>query len=80
MKLRWPIGFKTLTNRHPGRRRTGACKRRAGAMAHFQRAMMMDVDRAAEAIKDAEIGDFIEDFKQPTLPRHAINGSGCLFG
>ena len=35
-------------------------------MAHFQRAMMMDIDQAAQAIRDAEIEDFIEGFNQPT--------------
>ena len=38
----------------------------AGAVAHFQRAMMMDVDQAAKAMRDeemlAEIEDFIEGF------------------
>jgi hypothetical protein len=38
----------------------------AGAAAHFQRAMMMDVDQAAKAMRDeemlAEIEDFIEGF------------------
>ena len=29
-------------------------------MAHFQRAMMMDIDQAAQAIRDVEIEDFIE--------------------
>jgi hypothetical protein len=47
----------------------------AGAVAHFQRAMMMDVDQAAKAMRDeemqAEIEDFIEGFNQPTYPRHA---------
>ena len=44
-------------------------------MAHFQRAMMMYVDQAAKATKDAEIEaeieDFLEGFNQATLPRHA---------
>jgi hypothetical protein len=49
----------------------------AGAVAHFQRAMMMDVDQAAKAMRDeemlAEIEDFLEGFNQPTahLPRDA---------
>jgi hypothetical protein len=42
----------------------------AGAVAHFQRAMMMDVGQAAKAMKeaeiDAEIEDFLEGFNQPT--------------
>ena len=39
-------------------------------MAHFQRAMMMHIGRAAKAMKDgeveAEIEDFLEGFNQPT--------------
>jgi len=50
----------------------------AGAVAHFQRAMMMDVDQAAKALKDAEIEaeieDFIEGFNQPTWRGMRING------
>ena len=50
----------------------------AGAVAHFQRAMMMDVDQAAKAMKDAEIEaeieDFLEGFKQPTWRGMRING------
>jgi hypothetical protein len=42
----------------------------AGAVAHFQRAMMMHIGRAAKAMKDgeveAEIEDFLEGFNQPT--------------
>ena len=38
----------------------------AGALAHFQRAMMMDVDQAAQAVKDTEIEDFLEGFNEPT--------------
>jgi hypothetical protein len=53
----------------------------AGAVAHFQRAMMMDVDQVAKAMRDeemlAEIEDFLEGFNQPTYPRHADQwGSG----
>jgi len=45
---------------------------------HFQRAVMRTVDQAAQAIRDAEIEDFLEGFNQPThLPRHAGQwGSG----
>jgi hypothetical protein len=51
----------------------------AGAGAHFQRrAMMMDVDQAAKAMRDeemlAEIEDFIEGFNQPTYRGMRING------
>jgi hypothetical protein len=50
----------------------------AGAVAHFQRAMMMDVDQAAKAMRDeemqAEIEDFIEGFNQPTFRGMRING------
>jgi hypothetical protein len=50
----------------------------ADARAHFQRAMMMDVDQAAKAMRDeemnAEIEDFIEGFKQPTYRGMRING------
>ena len=47
-------------------------------MAHFQRAMMMDVDQAAQAMRDeemnAEIEDFIEGFNQPTYRGMRVNG------
>jgi hypothetical protein len=43
-------------------------------VAHFQRAMMMDVDQAAQAIRDAEIEDFLEGFNQPTYRGMRING------
>jgi hypothetical protein len=50
----------------------------AGAVAHFQRAMMMDVDQAAKAMLDgemmAEIEDFIEGFNQTTFSGMRING------
>jgi hypothetical protein len=50
----------------------------AGAVAHFQRAMMMDVDQAAKAMRGeemlAEIEDFIEGFNQPTFRGMRING------
>jgi hypothetical protein len=46
----------------------------AGAVAHFQRAMMMDVDQAAKAMKDAEIEDFLEGFNQPTYRGMRVNG------
>ena len=45
----------------------------AGPVAHFQRAMMMDIDQAAKAMRDeemlAEIEDFIEGFARCTSPR-----------
>jgi len=34
----------------------------------------MDVNQAAEAMKDAEIEDFIEGFKQPTWRGMRVNG------
>jgi hypothetical protein len=47
-------------------------------VAHFQRAMMMDIDQAAQAMRDeemlAEIEDFIEGFNQPTYRGMRING------
>jgi hypothetical protein len=47
-------------------------------VAHFQWAMMMDIDRAAKAMRDeemnAEIEDFIEGFDQPTYRGMRING------
>jgi hypothetical protein len=47
-------------------------------VAHFQRAMMMDVDQAAKAMKHAEIGaeieDFIEGVNQPTYRGMRVNG------
>jgi hypothetical protein len=50
----------------------------AGAVAHFQRAMMIDVDQAAEAMRDeemmAEIEDFLEGFNQPTCRGMRVNG------
>ena len=49
-----------------------------GAVAHFQRAMMMDVDQAAKAMRDeemqAEIEDFLEGFNQPTYRGMRVNG------
>jgi hypothetical protein len=42
----------------------------AGAVAHFQRAMMMDVDQAAKAMRDEEILAEIEDFLEG-VNRHA---------
>jgi hypothetical protein len=35
-------------------------------VAHFQRAMMIDIDQAAKAMKEAEIEDLLEGFNQPT--------------
>jgi hypothetical protein len=35
--------------------------------------MMMDVDQAAKAMKDAEIEDFLEGFNQPTYRGMSIN-------
>ena len=50
----------------------------AGAVAHFQRAMMMDVDQAAKDMKlaeiEAEIEDFLEGFNQPTYRGMRVNG------
>jgi hypothetical protein len=50
----------------------------AGALAHFQRAMMMDVDQAAKAMREEEmlqeIEDFLEGFNQPTYRGMRING------
>jgi hypothetical protein len=50
----------------------------AAARAHFQRAMMMDIVQAAQAMRDeemlAEIEDFIEGFNQPTYRGMRING------
>ena len=43
-------------------------------MAHFQRAMMMDIDQAAQAIREAEIEDFLEGFNQPHYRGMRING------
>jgi hypothetical protein len=49
-------------------------------VAHFQRAMMMDIDPAAQAIRDAEIEDFIEGFNQPTFRAFGSTASGSLPG
>jgi hypothetical protein len=50
----------------------------AGAVAHFQRAIMMDIDQAAKAVRDeemnAEIEDFLEGFNQPTFRGMRVNG------
>jgi hypothetical protein len=46
----------------------------AGAVTHFQRAMMMDLDEAAKAMKEAEIEDFLEGFNQPTHRGMRVNG------
>jgi hypothetical protein len=44
-------------------------------VAHFRRAMMMDVDQAAKAMRDeemlAEIEDFNRRLQSAHLPRHA---------
>jgi hypothetical protein len=44
----------------------------AGAVAHFQRAMMMDVDQAAKAMRDAEIEAEIEDFTRASISRPIV--------
>jgi hypothetical protein len=66
---------KKTTARTPALTRDDRIDVVAGAVAHFQRAMMMDVDQAAKAMRDdemlAEIEDFIEGFNQPTYPRYA---------
>jgi hypothetical protein len=36
--------------------------------------MMMDIDPAAQAMRDAEIEDFIEGFNQPTFRGMRVNG------
>ena len=50
----------------------------AGAVAHFQRAIMMDVDQAAKAMRDeemlAEIEDFLEGFNQSAYRGLRVNG------
>jgi hypothetical protein len=50
----------------------------AGAVAHFRRAIMMDVDHAAQAMRDEEmlggIEDFLEGFNQPTYRGIRVNG------
>jgi hypothetical protein len=47
-------------------------------VAHFQWAMMMDVDQAAKAMRNekmlAEIEDFIEGFNQPTYRGMRVHG------
>jgi hypothetical protein len=48
----------------------------AGAVADFQRAMMMDVDQAAKAMRDEEMEQEIKDSsKASTSPRIAACGS-----
>ena len=73
------LGTVGLSFRHCWRRETfQRLNAVAGAVAHFQRAMMMDVDQAAKAMRDeemlAEIEDFIEGFNQPTYRGMRING------
>jgi hypothetical protein len=50
----------------------------AGTVAHFQGAMMKEVDQAAKAMKDAEIKaeieGLLEGFNQPTYRGMRING------
>jgi hypothetical protein len=50
----------------------------ADAVAHFKRAMMMDVDQAAKSMRDGEleteIEDFLEGFNQPTWRGMRIDG------
>jgi hypothetical protein len=50
----------------------------AGPVAHFQRAMTMDIDQAAKTMRDeemlAEIEDFIEGFNQPAFRGMQVNG------
>jgi hypothetical protein len=52
-------------------------------VAHFQRAVMMDVNQAAKVMQDeemlVEIEDFIEGFNQPTY-RCGSMASGCRSG
>jgi hypothetical protein len=46
-------------------------------VAYFQRAMMMDVDQAAKAMRDEEMLaeiDFLEGFNQPTFRGMRIDG------
>jgi hypothetical protein len=49
-----------------------------GAVAHFQRAIMMDVDQAPQAMKEAEIEaeveHSLESFNQPTHRAMRVNG------
>jgi hypothetical protein len=53
----------------------------AGTVAHFQRAMMVDIDQAAKVMREeemqGEIEDFIEGFKQPTYRGMRVNGPGA---
>jgi hypothetical protein len=42
-----------------------------GAVAHYQRAMIMDVDQAAQAMKEAEIENFPRRLQSADLSRHA---------
>jgi hypothetical protein len=50
----------------------------AGAVAHFHRAVMMDLDQPAKAMKEAEIEaeieDFLKGFNQPTYRGMRVNG------
>jgi hypothetical protein len=46
----------------------------AGAVAHFQRAMMMDIDQAAKASREAEIEDFTEGCNPPTYRGMRVGG------
>jgi hypothetical protein len=57
---------------------------RIDAVAHFQRAMMMDIDQAAKAMREeemmVEIKDFIEGLNQPTYRVMRVNGVRVLTG
>jgi hypothetical protein len=48
-------------------------------VAHFQRAMMMDIDQAAKDMRDDEMLEEIEDFLEGTGVRGSM-GSGCRLG
>jgi hypothetical protein len=66
-----------LLGKYRSSSRDRSLQRSPGAVAHFQRAMMMDIDQAARAMRDeemqAEIEDFIEGFNQPTYRGMRIN-------
>jgi hypothetical protein len=71
--LPWPV-CKEFGARGRALTHNGRIDAVAGAVARFQRAMMMDVDQAAKTMKDAEIEAQIEDFprlQSAHLLRHA---------
>jgi hypothetical protein len=73
MKLLLGLSFRHCRRRETFQRLNAA----AGPIAHFQRAMMMDIDKASKAMRDeemlAEIEDYLEGVNQPTFRGMRVN-------